>query len=65
MYSARCTEDGVVYAAVDFARLPPEELARKRQLLQCSEFGGPAFFIKASRGGGISKKQSLLRSGYS
>lgn len=51
MYSARCTEDGVIYAAVDFARLPTEELARKRRFLQCSECGGPAFFRKASRGG--------------
>jgi len=51
MYSARCTEDGVVYAAVDFAKLPPEELTQKRQFLQCPECGGPAFFRKASRGG--------------
>lgn len=51
MDTARCTEDGVTYTAVDFSRLPPNNLARKRRLLQCSECGGPAFFRKASRSG--------------
>jgi len=51
MYSARCTEDGVTYAAVDFSRFPPDEIARKRRFLQCSACGGPAFFRRASRGG--------------
>lgn len=51
MYSARCIEDGVTYAAVDFSRLPPDEIARKRRFLQCTECGGPAFFRRASRGG--------------
>lgn len=48
---ARCTEDGVTYTAVDFSRLPSNNLAQKRRLLQCSECGGPAFFRKASRSG--------------
>lgn len=51
MYSARCIEDGAIYAAVDFSRLSPEEIARKRRFLQCPECGGPAFFRRASRGG--------------
>ena len=51
MYTARCTEDGVTYAAVDFAALPPIALARMRRFLECPECGGPAFFRRASRGG--------------
>lgn len=51
MYAARCTEDGVTYAAVDFAALPPAELARKRHLLECPDCGRPAFFRRASRSG--------------
>lgn len=51
MYTARCIEDGITYAAVDFSVLPPHEITRKRQFLQCPECGGPAFFRRASRGG--------------
>lgn len=51
MYSAKCTEDGVNYAAVDFASLPKEELARKRRHLVCLGCGGPAYFMKASISG--------------
>lgn len=51
MYAARCTEDGMTYAAVDFAALPPAELARKRHLLECPDCGRPAFFRRASRSG--------------
>lgn len=48
---ALCTEDGTTYTAVDFSRLPPIELARKRRLLECPECSGPAYFRKASRSG--------------
>lgn len=51
MYAAKCTEDGVTYAAVDFAKLPAQDLNRKRRFLECAECGGPAFFRKASRSG--------------
>jgi len=51
MDTALCTEDRVIYEAVQFSRLPPIELARKRRLLRCPECDGPAFFRKASRSG--------------
>lgn len=51
MDTAFCTEDGITYEAVQFSRLPPIELARKRRLLQCSECHATAFFRKASRSG--------------
>lgn len=51
MDSAKCTEDGRTYAAVDFQWLPNGELARKRRSLECPKCGGPAFFRKASRSG--------------
>lgn len=51
MNTAFCIEDGITYEAVQFSRLPPIELARKRRFLQCSECNAPAFFRKASRSG--------------
>lgn len=51
MYTAKCTEDGVSYAAVDFARLQAGDIARKRRFLVCIGCGGPAYFTKASRSG--------------
>jgi len=51
MYIAKCTEDGVSYAAVDFSRLPHDEIARKRRFLVCLGCGGPAYFMKASKSG--------------
>jgi len=51
MDAARCTLDDMVYQAVRFAALPPNELARKRRFLVCPECRGPAFFRKASRSG--------------
>lgn len=51
MDAARCILDDVVYQAVRFAGLPPNEFSRKRRFLVCSECGGPAFFRKASRSG--------------
>lgn len=51
MDAARCTLDDVVYQAVRFAALPPNELARNRRFLICPECRGPAFFRKASRSG--------------
>lgn len=51
MDTAFCTEDGITYEAVQFSRLPPIELARKRRFLQCSGCNATAFFRKASRSG--------------
>lgn len=51
MDTARCSEDEVIYEAIQFSHLPPMELARKRRLLRCPECNGPAFFRKASRSG--------------
>ena len=51
MEHAKCTEDGVIYAATNFSRLSPEELGRKRQLLQCPECFVRAFFRHASFNG--------------
>lgn len=51
MDAARCTLDDVIYQAVRFAALPPNELARKRRFLVCPECRGSAFFRKASRSG--------------
>lgn len=48
---ARCIEDNRTYNAIEFSRLHPAELERKRRLLACDECGGPAFFRKASRSG--------------
>ena len=51
MDAALCTLDDSTYQAVQFAALPPNELARKRRFLVCPECRGPAFFRKASRSG--------------
>ena len=51
MEQAKCTEDGIIYTATIFSRLPPEELARRRQLLQCPECFVRAFFRHASFNG--------------
>lgn len=51
MEQAKCLEDGIIYTAVSFSRLPPEELARKRQLLQCPECCVRAFFRHVSFNG--------------
>lgn len=51
MDAAHCTLDDSTYQAVQFAILPPNELARKRRFLICPECRGPAFFRKASRSG--------------
>lgn len=48
---ALCTDDGHVYTAIQFAAIPPLDLALKRRLLQCTHCFGPAFFRKASTSG--------------
>lgn len=51
MDTALCIEDGHTYTAVEFSRLEPMPLERKRRFLVCVECGFPAFFRKASRSG--------------
>ncbi len=51
MDKARCTEDGVIYTAINFAQQLPDDFDRKRRLLQCPECGGPAFFRNTSFNG--------------
>jgi len=51
MENALCIEDGVIYNAVNFALSTPEDIARKRRLLQCPECEGPAFFRNVSFNG--------------
>lgn len=51
MEQARCTEDGVIYTAINFAQQLPDDFDRKRRLLQCPECGGAAFFRNASFNG--------------
>lgn len=48
---AKCTQDGVVYHALRFSRLPTAEIALKRHDLICQSCGNSAFFSKASRSG--------------
>jgi hypothetical protein len=48
MDSARCTEDGVIYSAVNFSFLNQVDLARKRRKLECPICGETAFFRNAS-----------------
>ena len=48
MEQAKCLEDGFIYTATNFSRLHPEELAKKRKLLQCIECSVHAFFRHAS-----------------
>lgn len=51
MDTAICTEDGHTYTSVEFSRLDPSQLERKRRQLVCEECRFPAFFRKASRSG--------------
>lgn len=51
MENALCIEDGIIYNAVNFALSTPEDIARKRRLLQCPECEGPAFFRNVSFNG--------------
>jgi len=51
MDDATCNEDGHNYNAIEFSRLPPPELERKRRQLTCTECRQPAFFRKESRDG--------------
>ena len=51
MDTAICTEDGLTYTAVEFSRLDPLQLERKRRHLICEECGLAAFFRKPSRSG--------------
>lgn len=44
MEFAKCTQNGVVYAAQQFAVLPPGDLSDRRRSLACPECGGRAFF---------------------
>lgn len=53
MNEARCTEDGIVYDAMNFSRQYPNDLGWKRRLLQCPECGAPAFFRNASPNGRV------------
>ena len=48
MEQAKCLDDGVIYTADNFSRLHPDDLARKRKLLQCIECNVTAFFRHAS-----------------
>lgn len=51
MDTAICTEDGYTYTAVEFSRLDPGQLERKRRHLLCEECEFAAFFRKVSRSG--------------
>lgn len=51
MDNARCLDDGVVYTAYRFSKLPIGELSQKRRSLECVECHGPAFFRKKSTSG--------------
>lgn len=51
MEQAKCTEDDVIYTAINFAQQLPDDFDRKRRLLQCPECGGPAFFRNVSFSG--------------
>ncbi|QOY95958.1 hypothetical protein IM543_09060 [Massilia sp. UMI-21] len=51
MDDATCTEDGHNYNAIEFSRLSPSDLERKRRQLICTECHNPAFFRKESRDG--------------
>ena len=48
MNNAKCTEDGLIYTALEFSRLISSDLERKRRFLQCQVCSGPAFFRHAS-----------------
>jgi len=45
------TENEQTYYVEEFSHLPSKELLYKRQLLECPECRGPAYFRKASRSG--------------
>lgn len=51
MDAARCTQNDLVYNALQFSQLPAAELAEKRRMLVCAQCGAQAFFRKASRHG--------------
>jgi hypothetical protein len=51
MDTATCTEDAHTYTAVEFSRLAPSDLERKRRQLICEGCGNPAFFRKGSTSG--------------
>lgn len=46
---ALCTENGIIYSAVEFSRLHPTDLGHLRRLLRCPECNGQAFFRRSSR----------------
>lgn len=48
---AKCTMDGDEYSAVNFAKLPPSELAIKRRHLICIRCSTRAIFVKEARSG--------------
>jgi len=48
---AKCTTNGQHYFAVDFSRLPLDELVCKRRMLKCPECGSTAFFRNATFNG--------------
>lgn len=48
---AKCTIDGKTYLAVNFAKLPVDELTEKRRNLVCTSCGSDAYFRKESKSG--------------
>ena len=48
MNIATCTEDFLTYTAMEFSRLHPDDLARKRRLLRCPECNGIGYFHNTS-----------------
>ncbi len=48
MNNAKCTDDDLIYTALEFSHLISNDLELKRHSLQCPECGGPAFFRHAS-----------------
>ena len=51
MNNALCTADGLIYTALEFARLPADRLERLRRLLRCPECHGPGYFHNSSYDG--------------
>lgn len=52
MHTARCTEDGKIYSAMEFARLQPTDFDHLKKGLECPVCNGPAVFRKSSRNSG-------------
>ena len=48
---AKCTLDEKTYTTIEFSKLPPNELSKKRRHLICTECQAAVFFRKASRAG--------------